>query len=127
MKILFKGDYIDFEAPIQMTENQRKKFISFMQTEFGKITEQEVQEKVKEISPRGESVIKHWTDEDLSQLMDGTLSNTDLSIKLERSEMGILMKRGSFVTEFVAWAKRKGYTSKGDLSKIKEYRLELKK
>ena len=52
MRILTKDNHVDFEAPIQMTEDQRKKFISFMKGLFDNIDVENVEEKYKEMGER---------------------------------------------------------------------------
>lgn len=120
MRIFVKDEYVDFEAPIQMTEEQRKKFVLFLKEEFADLEIQEnVNEKTKEMGER-EVTTKKWTAEELSLLMSPA-SNEELAAETERSVMSIKMERGHFVPEFMVWAKRKGYSLPVKIEAIKEF------
>lgn len=120
MKILVKDEYIDFEAPIQITDEQRKKFILFLKKLFGDIDTQEgVKEKTKKMGER-EVTARKWTPEELSMLMS-PIGNEELAVKTERSVMSIKMERGHFVPEFMIWAKRNGYSLPIKIEVIKEF------
>lgn len=120
MRIFVKDKYVDFEAPIQMTEEQRKKFISFLREEFTELEIQEnVNEKTKEMGER-EITTKKWTAEELALLMSPA-SNEELAAETERSVMSIKMERGHFVPEFMVWAKRKGYSLPVKIEVVKEF------
>ena len=119
MKLLIKGEYLDFEAPIQMTEEQRKEFIRFMRDLFGNIKIEKVLEKTKEMGERKINP-KKWLPEELSLLLE-PLDNKEIAIKTKRTEMSVKMARGWFVPEFLAWAKRKGYSLPVKIEVIKEF------
>lgn len=125
MRILIKDEYLDFEAPIQMTEEQREKFIRFMKNLFGNIKVVNVIEKTKEMGDRKVDP-KKWTPEELSLLLT-PINNRDLTTKLKRTEMSVKMKRGSFVPEFLVWAKKKGYSLPVKIEVIKEFLDEREK
>ena len=119
MRILIKDEYLDFETPIQMTEEQRKKFIQFMEKLFGDIEIVKVIEKTKEMGDREVSPRK-WVPEELSLLLTPK-NNKDIAVKTNRSEMSVKMMRGSFVPEFLVWAKKKGYSLPVKIDVIKEF------
>ena len=125
MRILIKDEYLDFEAPIQMTEEQRKKFIRFMKNLFDDVKVVNVIEKTKEMGDR-QVKPKKWIPEELSLLLTPT-SNKGLTTKLKRTEMSIKMMRGSFVPEFLVWAKKKGYSLPVKIETIKEFLDEREK
>jgi hypothetical protein len=125
MRILTKNDYVDFEAPIQMTEEQRKKFVSFFKNLFVDVKISEVKEKSKEMGKRT-ITNKDWTPEEFSLLLSPK-TNEELSVKTERSMMSIKMMRGHFVPEFMVWAKKKGYSLPVKFDVIKEYLKEQNK
>ncbi len=108
MRILTKDNYVDFEAPIHMTEEQKKKFLDFMKEKFIDVETEEVEEKSKEM---GERTItnKDWTPNEFSLLLSPK-TNEELSSETDRSMMSIKMMRGHFVPEFMVWAKKKGYS-----------------
>src|SRR3989338_11150535 len=107
VKILVSGDYMDFEAPIYMTEERLEKFISFMTNMFGKIKKIEVEEVTKE---KGETSSKKriWKINDYVTLLS-TMDNDLIAEKLKRSPISVQMMRGWFVSSFMSWAKKKGY------------------
>ena len=119
MRILIKDEYLDFEAPIQMTEEQRKKFIRFMKNLFDDVKVVNVIEKTKEMGDREVSPRK-WVPEELSLLLTPK-NNKDIAVKTNRSEMSVKMMRGSFVPEFLVWAKKKGYSLPVKIDVIKEF------
>ena len=120
MRLFVKDEYVDFEAPIQMTEEQKKIFVSFLKEEFTELEIQEnVNEKTKEMGER-EVTSKKWTAEELSLLMSPE-SNEELSVKTKRSIMSIKMERGHFVPAFMVWAKRKGYSLPVKIEVVKEF------
>ena len=123
MRLFVKDDYIDFEAPIQMTEDQRTKFINFMQNLFENgFTVKDVEEKTKEVGER-ETTFRDWVIDEYCLLL-GPLSNDDLAKKLNRSSMSVRMQRGDFVPGFLSWAKNKGYTFKIDKELVEEFLKE---
>ena len=120
MKILIKDGYVDFEAPIQMTDYQREKFIKFMKKMFpSDFKTREVSEKSKEMGER-EASPKKWTINEYSLLLSPK-SNKELAKKLGRTEMSVKMERGHFVPEFMVWAKKKGYALSEDKKIIQEF------
>ncbi len=109
MRVLIKDDFVDFEAPIQMTYGQQEKFIEFMKKMFpGKVKTQDVIEKGREVGARATKP-KSWVPKELSLLLSAK-ANDEIADKLSRSEMSVRMYRGHFVPEFMEWAKNKGHT-----------------
>jgi len=106
MIIETKENLVDFEVPITMTEEQKKRFITFCKETFDDVEVVEIAEKSKEIGDR-KSTNKSWKPEDIALLFSGK-SEEELSEKLERSTMSIRMARGSILPEVTAWAKKKG-------------------
>lgn len=122
MIILVKGNYIDFEAPIQMTDEQKKKFIEFMNKEFENVETEKVEEKTKDMGER-EITTKKWENHELFLLLSPK-SNEELANKTKRSIMSIKMMRGQFVPEFMVWAKKKDYSLPVRLETIEEFLKE---
>ena len=127
MKILVnRQGYVDLEAPIWMTEKNKKKFIDFFKDLFDKeMVVEEVEEKAKEMGER-EVTIKKWVVEDYSLLL-GPKTNSELANEMERTEMSVKMQRGHFVPEFLVWLKKKGYAFTKDKKIIKEFLEETGK
>lgn len=125
MKILTKNEYVDFEVPVYMTEEQRKRFIQFIKKVFGEACHfEEVEEKTKEMGRR-QSNMKKWSSEDILLLFTGKDEKT-LAEETNRSEMSIRMARGSLVPEILSWAKKKNKPLPLDIQSVKEF-LEDKK
>ena len=126
MKILvYKSGYVDLDSPVHMTETQRKKFIEFFRSMFpGNVEVYDIKEKTKNYHSR-EIIQKKWTIEEYELLL-GPDSNLELSEKLGRTEMSVKMQRGSFVPEFFAWLKKKGYSQSSINKKLIEKYLEEK-
>ena len=122
--VLFDAEgYVDFEAPVQMNDNQRRKFISFTKGMFPDVEVVEgVIEKTKEWGER-EPTPKKWDVNELLRLF-GPEGNKRLARELDREEMGVIMKRGQFVNELTMWAKRKGYAFPPTKGMIEEFLSE---
>ena len=125
MKILTKDDFVDFEAPIHMTGEQTKKLIKFMKEEFNINKKEEITEKTRQHSER-ENTSRDWVPEEFLLLLS-PISNDEVAIKTERSIMSVKMKRGYFVSDFMIWAKSKGYSLPVELSAVKEFLKDTKK
>jgi len=126
MKILTNGNYVDFEAPIQMDESQFKEFCNFMSNLLEKdIQIRNVIEKHK-IMKEIKRNIKNWDTKELFLLLS-PMSNEELEKELQRSDMSITMMRGHFVPAFMSWARKKGYdSSKITETVVKQYLEEEK-
>lgn len=123
MKIHYKDGHIDFEAPIQMTDAQRERFIKFMMKMFPKkIKIWEKVEKRKDVGPIDRNP-KKWDAKELAMLLSPK-SNEWLADKMHRSEMSVRMERGHFVPEFMVWAKEKGYHLVPDEKIVQEFLAE---
>lgn len=128
MKVTVTEDgYIDFEAPIRMTEGQKEKFVKFMKRIFPTINMKEVNEPIKQMPLGRKSESRDWDNVDEFSLLLGPESNESIAEKTGRSSMSIRMKRGDFVPEFMVWAKKKGYTyspKNVDKKVVKEFMIE---
>lgn len=126
MKILVGNrDNVDFDEPIEMTEEQYNKFVSFMNTIYKVIDTKEPEEINRQ--RMGERFFsKHWTDEELDYILMPTLTTEELSEMLGRTWMSVNMKRGWHMADFQMWCKQKGYNIfKDDVKNIiKEFRKE---
>ncbi|ABE53173.1 Hypothetical protein Mbur_2319 [Methanococcoides burtonii DSM 6242] len=122
MKIYVTNNYIDFEAPIHMTEDQREKFIDFMQINYSDIGVREVEEVSKRMGSVSRQMIE-WTADDYFALLKAD-SNEELSRETGRTNMSIIMKRGSFIPEFYSWINLKGYSAPITKKMVNEYLME---
>lgn len=125
MKIFIKERYIDFEAPIYMSEGQRKKFIEGMERIFSeKVKVENIVENKKEMG----DITRHWkkfTEEDKIILANPDLSNEEIAEKMGKTTFAIQMRRGHFLMELQDWAKKKG-KSKITEKDIREFLGEKK-
>jgi len=115
MKILTNGNYVDFEAPIQMDEKQFNDFYHFMSELLGEDVERIDKPEKHKVMNEIERKFRDWDLNELFLLLS-PMSNEELEKKLDRSNMSVTMKRGYFVPAFMSWARKKGY----DSSKITE-------
>ena len=108
MIICKKDNFVDFKAPVFMSEEQRKNFIKFMKGLFPEqVSTSEVKEKGKTFARQGIKLIK-WTVDDYLELFSS--DDFDKIVKkTKRSDMGVNMMLGSFYPEVMSWAKKKGY------------------
>jgi hypothetical protein len=105
--IVFESGLVDLEAPIQMTDAQRKQFIAFFQKNFGEVSVQDIEEPVKNMGER-ESTPKKWTVEEFALLL-GPETNEELTIAMGRTIMSVTIRRGGFVPEFLSWCEENEY------------------
>jgi transcriptional regulator GlxA family with amidase domain len=108
MKLVY-GEYgIDFEAPVYMSDEQREKFIKFMQKLLPTIKVTFVREKEKLCS--GGGTARPWTIDELVFLLK-TDDNEALARKIGRTEMSIRMERAQLQPEFFRWAEKMATSS----------------
>ena len=128
MKILTNGNYVDFEAPIHMDEDQFEKFHEFLKhlvKEDIEIIPTEEKERFKYHTEGSE--VRSWKSEEFILLLDSNLSENELSKKLNRSGMSVSMQRAQFVPEFISWARSKGYDANKISKTIIDQFLEERK
>ncbi len=107
MKVcIYQGQYVDFEAPVCMHEDQLREVVRFFGSVYGKgkVHLKDVEEAAREGMPYGAA--KRWSVKDLARLL-GPESNALLARELKRSPMAVRMKRGDFAPDFYAWARKK--------------------
>lgn len=124
MKILLHSSgHVDLEAPISMTAEQFAVFSAFFRDNFPGIEFVDRIEKIKNTGSRdGES--KDWTLEEYLILL-GPLHNSEIAVKLGRTDMSVKMKRGQFVPDFFVWMKKKGYSLPVETKIISNYFREM--
>lgn len=131
MRIL-RGDNmnVDFEYPIELSKEQKQRFFNFLRDKFYFVSEEETE--YFRTKRMGESLfMKEWAPEELTLLFKIDVVNDEVSKKLGRTWMSIDMKRGMFIPEILAEAKKKGLDIyKIDIKKfieefLKEHKEEL--
>lgn len=116
-----KTGEVDFKSPVHMTERQLDIFRNFFVKEFGKaLRETPIHEKERIIKGRKASDSKKWTVEEYELLLSNK-SNAKIAQLTERSEMSVIMQRGSFVADYFSWAKIKGYRNQVSKELIQEF------
>lgn len=114
MKILTKGNRLDLEAPIYMDDQYFEDFCKFLSDLIGKQVEVvQTKEKERYVGEAERHPVK-WKAEDLFLLLS-PLDHDELTKRLKRSNMSVLMRQGEFVPQFMAWARKKGFTE-GDIT-----------
>lgn len=106
MRLIYGEWGIDLGAPVYMSDQQRERFIEFMQRLLPSIKVENIQEKEKPGPGGGKA--RTWTKDELELLLK-TDDNETLARKLERPEMSVMMKRAELQPEFFGWAQRNGY------------------
>lgn len=120
MKILiYESGHVDLEAPINMAQYQFDVFTKFFEDNFDNVDYIDKIEATKKAGT-GEGDHKDWTLEDYLALLE-PIDNLSLATKMDRTEMGVRMKRGQFVFDFLAWMKKKGYSLPVNKAIIKEF------
>jgi hypothetical protein len=105
MKILVgdKGN-VDFDAPIEMSKEQKDRFMTFIKDMFVVVKETNGNHRTSRIGSR--SFVKPWDDEELNLLLNIEETNEDLQQKLGRTWMSVDIKRGPLMAELLDWANR---------------------
>lgn len=131
MKII-AGDkgHIDFDEPIQMSEEQKNAFLILLRTVFDPTIV--LEEKTNNLREKRLGELKvfgnKWDPVEYELLLDYDKSNEELSAKLGRSWMAVNIKRGLFISEFHAWQEQnnKSENPENRIQLIKEF-LESKR
>lgn len=119
MKILYgTNDNVDFDAPIKMTPEQQKKFISFMESMFKVVKPVYVDEtRTDRIGDKFFS--RKWDNEEYYYLYDMSADTDEVAAMLGRSWMSVNVKRGQFLSAFLYWAEvHKKDLIKGDIKEL---------
>jgi hypothetical protein len=118
VKILVKGNLVDLEAPIYMEEEKQNQFLKGMQEIFEENVVKEDIVENKKIIPKRTGKSKKFNLKDMIILANGRLEQEQIASKLDKSSFAIQMKRGPFLMQLMAWAKKK------DLSKLNENNVQ---
>lgn len=113
-----KEGYVDLQAPIYMTSEQKLKFIKGMMDLFGAVKFPEVKELDKEMGVI-ERHPQKWTPEELVYLLSDK-SHEEIGVILKREPFSVKRKRGVWLTPFYNWATKHNYVKKGHIDRIKE-------
>ena len=101
-----------------MNAEQKEKFIKFFEDMFEDFEIKEINEPNR--APPNSGEIRRWTVDDYLAILE-PIDNSEASIKIGRSEMSIRMQRGSFLSEFIPWMKKNGYSEPYTKEIIEEY------
>jgi|YelNatPaOPRAMG01_1025707.scaffolds.fasta_scaffold15494_10 DNA-directed RNA polymerase specialized sigma subunit len=114
MKILInKNGYVDFEAPIYMTDKQREYFINGMKKIFKDIQIKHIIEQIKEMPERETVAIVDWKNPKNLLLLTKGLTEEEIADKLgigREHTFAIRLKSADFLLPFYNWARKKGLT-----------------
>lgn len=124
VRIFTCNNDVDFETPIFMNDNQRKKFIKGMENIFGEIETHEIEElSIDRVAGKHP---KKWKPEELIHLISGK-SHEEVARILNRKSFSIRSKRGIWVLPFTTWARKNGYMKDGHIKNLKEVIIEYGK
>jgi len=120
MKIL-QGDkgHIDFAGSVEMTLEQKDKFINFLKSIFAVVKSKEVDD-FRDERLGSKFFFQGWEPEEFTLLLDMDLTTEELAAKLGRTWMSVDIKRGWFISEYLEWASSKEknpYENTGELVK----------
>ena len=108
MRIFTKGNRLDFEAPVYMSEPVLDKFVIGMKQIFGnEVHISNIPENKKEMKA-GEKHPKKFDMSSILVLTNPELDNEEAGSKLGKSEFAVLMKRGPLLKEFMEWLRKRG-------------------
>jgi len=113
MEILIGDKYVDFEAPIFMTDEQREKFVDGIKKIFGDVQIKNVEEQIVEMLKPSGTIIDWKNPKNLFPLTMGNLNEEEIADKLgidRKHIFAIQLKRASFISEIYDWATKKGIT-----------------
>lgn len=109
MKILI-GDRgnVDFDSPIQMSTDQKDRFIDFLKTLFS-VVEEEYSDEIRSERIGDKFFMKDWSVDEYAKLLEVDTKTTErLSEELGRTWMSVDIKRGDFIPEYLFWTQKKG-------------------
>lgn len=130
MKILL-GDKnnIDFDAPVPMTKQQQDSFIELMQSLFDPDVIKIVKTNEFRVDRIGDHLFqREWTAGEIAKLLDVHSDTNEVSEKLGRTWMSVVIKRGEVLPDLLKWTADKGYDlANSDIKKIIEEYLQERK
>jgi hypothetical protein len=130
MKILLgdKGN-IDFDAPVPMTKEQQDSFIELMKSLFDPDVVKIMKTNKFRVDRIGDHLFqREWTAGEIAKLLDVHSDTEEVSEKLGRTWMSVVIKRGEVIPDLIKWTNIKGYDlAKGDIRKIIEEYLQERK
>lgn len=107
MKILL-GDkgHIDFENPVKMTVQQKEQFIQFLKSLFDVVQVEDAKQlRIKRLGDK--FFMQEWTLEEYELLLHMQETTEEIAEKLGRTWMSVDIKRGWFISQFLAWSEEK--------------------
>lgn len=118
----YDGGIVDLAEPVWMTDDQFKRFCRFIQRRTGRRPSVvPVREAAKAAPGGGER--SSWSAADRAKLLSKKDIPT-LAEELGRSEMSIQMQIGTFVPDYLRWARRRGITGAPTATTIRRFLRE---
>lgn len=96
---------LDFSVPMDMTDDQKKKFISLLEELFDVVEVEEVDE-FRSDRLGSKEIHATWTAKELRTLLQVD-DYVSVSEKLGRSEMSVIMRIGGIIPQLIAWCEDK--------------------
>jgi hypothetical protein len=120
---------VDFDGPVDLTKRELNDFLTLL----GRVFDPRVVERDDVDEPRSERIgdrvfQRPWAISELSVLLEPSIGTEEMSKRLGRTWLSVVMKRGEFFGPFLEWTHSKGRSLlKGDVKKlITEYLNEKK-
>lgn len=122
MIIQRENEFVDLEAPIDLTEEQREELVEFLEG-YG-VEVKEVKELSKKMNEK-EGSTRTWTvDERLLLFTDMTIE--EIAKKIDRSDVSVGMQQEQFCYDYEEYAHKKGKTGIPTAEEIEEYLAQRK-
>jgi hypothetical protein len=106
MIIRVNGQLVDFEAPIYATDDQRAQIKDFFHHHFPNMDFREIKEPEREYDERIAKDFHKWTAQDFLELFSSKTNEEIASGLGSNTSMGVQVKRGAFVMQFLKWKKQ---------------------
>jgi len=122
------GGNVDFDGPVELSAEERLRFLGLLRRTFdARVVEEETVSETRTARIGDQAFQRAWTDSEYAIPLE-PIGTEEMSRRLGRTWMSVVMKRGQFYGPFLEWVNAKGQSLlKGDVEKlIKEY-LEEKR
>ncbi len=117
---------VDFDGPVELNAEERARFLALLKRTFdSRVVEEETESEIRTDRIGDRAFVRPWTATEYAILLE-PVGTEEMSRRLGRSWMSVVMKRGEFYGPFLEWANAKGRNLlKGDVEElIKEYLAE---
>lgn len=121
--------FVDFEAPIHVTDEQKEKIIQFFKVMFGEEFQTAIVKDNMRVVGKHSVERKKWTADDYYALLTSFDDDRTLALQLGRNPKSdsVGMKRADFKPKFLVWLRNKGYDGVITKKIVDDFIEEIKK